>query len=270
MNTEAFKDCDIRGTYPEQVNEDIFARVGREFGRLLAETAADGQPGPAIVISGDGRNSTRTLMRGDDPGACPTSPIDIVDLGYPLPDPGGLLGQGSSRRPGLGHRHRLAQPGELGRAEGDERRDAAAARRHPPAGGQGVGERRGARRPGPDASAGWRTSPRTTWRAMIARFGEPAARRAEDRGRPRQRLHVRHRQPGVARSRGRGRRALRRDRPGLQPAQPRLRRGREPLRSRADRASTRAPTSASASTATATGSPWSTTRAAFSDPNGSR
>ena len=86
MNTEAFKDCDIRGTYPEQVNEDIFARVGRELGRLLADEPADGLTGPAIVIGGDGRYSTRTLMDATIRGLA-GSPIDIVDLGYPLPTP---------------------------------------------------------------------------------------------------------------------------------------------------------------------------------------
>jgi len=86
MTTEAFKDCDIRGTYPEQVNEDIFARVGREFGRLVAAETVDGQSGPSIVISGDGRNSTHTLMEATIRGLS-AAPIDIVDLGYPLPTP---------------------------------------------------------------------------------------------------------------------------------------------------------------------------------------
>jgi len=81
-----FKAYDIRGTYPEQVNEDIFARVGREFGRLLAAEPGAGQTGPTIVISGDGRNSTHTLMEATIRGLS-ASPIDIVDLGYPLPTP---------------------------------------------------------------------------------------------------------------------------------------------------------------------------------------
>ena len=55
MNTDAFKDCDIRGTYADQVNEDIFARVGREFGKLLAAVAS-APSGDTIVIGGDGRN----------------------------------------------------------------------------------------------------------------------------------------------------------------------------------------------------------------------
>ena len=68
--------------YPEQVNEDIFARVGREFGRLLAGEGQDAQSGPTIVISGDGRNSTHTLMEATIRGLS-ASPIDIVDLGLP-------------------------------------------------------------------------------------------------------------------------------------------------------------------------------------------
>jgi len=86
MNTEAFKDCDIRGTYPEQVNEDIFARVGRELGRQLTEAATDGADRPAIVISGDGRRSTQTLMEATIRGLA-ASPIDILDIGYPMPTP---------------------------------------------------------------------------------------------------------------------------------------------------------------------------------------
>ncbi len=86
MNTEAFKDCDIRGTYPEQVNEDIFARVGRELGKVLATEARGGAERPAIVISGDGRHSTQTLMQATIRGLS-ASPIEILDLGYPLPTP---------------------------------------------------------------------------------------------------------------------------------------------------------------------------------------
>lgn len=84
MNTAAFKDCDIRGVYPDQVNEDIFARVGREFGRLLADEASGAAP--MVVISGDGRVSTGPLMAATIQGLA-ASPIEIVDLGFPLPTP---------------------------------------------------------------------------------------------------------------------------------------------------------------------------------------
>ncbi len=86
MNTDAFKDCDIRGTYPEQVNEDIFARVGREFGRMIVDAAPDGATRPAIVIGGDGRYSTHTLMQATIMGLS-GQPIDIIDIGYPVPTP---------------------------------------------------------------------------------------------------------------------------------------------------------------------------------------
>ncbi len=83
MNTDAFKDCDIRGTYPDQVNEDIFARVGREYGRLLADTAGDGD---TLVIGGDGRHSTPALLDAVISGLS-ASPIGIVALGAEVPTP---------------------------------------------------------------------------------------------------------------------------------------------------------------------------------------
>ncbi|MDJ0630541.1 MAG: phosphomannomutase/phosphoglucomutase [Rhodobacter sp.] len=86
MNTEAFKDCDIRGTTPDQVNEDIFARVGREFGRLLARDVADGRSNDTIVIGGDGRHSTPALLEATIRGLS-GSPIGIVNLGARVPTP---------------------------------------------------------------------------------------------------------------------------------------------------------------------------------------
>lgn len=86
MNTAAFKDCDIRGTYPDQVNEDIFARVGRELGRILADETPEGAPAPTIVIGGDGRHSTPALLEATIRGLA-SSPVEIVDLGKPVPTP---------------------------------------------------------------------------------------------------------------------------------------------------------------------------------------
>lgn len=84
MNTEAFKDCDIRGTCPDQVNEDIFARVGREYGRVLAAAGPDA--GDTLVIGGDGRHSTPALLAAAIRGLS-TAPIGIVNLGARVPTP---------------------------------------------------------------------------------------------------------------------------------------------------------------------------------------
>ncbi|NDR58707.1 hypothetical protein [Aliiruegeria sabulilitoris] len=84
MNTEAFKDCDIRGTYPDQVNEDIFARVGREYARLLAD--GPNADGDTLVIGGDGRISTPDLLAATIRGLS-TAPIGIVELGARVPTP---------------------------------------------------------------------------------------------------------------------------------------------------------------------------------------
>ncbi|MDJ1017916.1 MAG: hypothetical protein QNJ35_15515 [Paracoccaceae bacterium] len=86
MNTEAFKDCDIRGTTPDQVNADIFSRVGREFGRLLAKDAAEGRSGGTIVIGGDGRHSTPDLLAATIRGLA-GSEVQIIDLGACVPTP---------------------------------------------------------------------------------------------------------------------------------------------------------------------------------------
>ncbi|MDJ0821338.1 MAG: hypothetical protein QNJ09_05930 [Paracoccaceae bacterium] len=82
MNTDAFKDCDIRGTTPDQVNEDIFARVGRDFGQLIADAPAEA----TVVIGGDGRHSTPALMAAAIKGLS-ASPIGILDLGNRVPTP---------------------------------------------------------------------------------------------------------------------------------------------------------------------------------------
>ncbi|RYH07854.1 hypothetical protein [Tropicimonas sp. IMCC6043] len=84
MNTVAFKDCDIRGTFPDQVNADIFARVGREFGRLLA--AGPRADGDTVVLGGDGRHSTPELLAALLRGLA-TAPIGIVELGPRVPTP---------------------------------------------------------------------------------------------------------------------------------------------------------------------------------------
>jgi len=86
MNTDAFKDCDIRGTTPDQVNEDIFARVGRDFGQLIAADKAGAPSEATVVIGGDGRHSTSALLAAAIKGLS-ASPIRITALGNRVPTP---------------------------------------------------------------------------------------------------------------------------------------------------------------------------------------
>jgi phosphomannomutase/phosphoglucomutase len=73
----AFKECDIRGPYPEQVNEELAYRLG------LA-VAARAQP-PQVVVAGDVRQSTPALKASLIAGLCEGGVV-VFDCGL-LPTP---------------------------------------------------------------------------------------------------------------------------------------------------------------------------------------
>lgn len=75
----AFKDCDIRGKYPAQVNEELFAHVGAAFGSLVArQTFAGCRPG-TLVLGHDHRLSTPSLKQAFLRGVL-AHPVEVVDL----------------------------------------------------------------------------------------------------------------------------------------------------------------------------------------------
>ncbi len=79
-NQAAFKDCDIRGRYPDDVNETLFRTIGETFGfRVLQE--GSGSAGDILVVMGsDHRLSTPALKRSFLEGMV-CHPLKIIDLG---------------------------------------------------------------------------------------------------------------------------------------------------------------------------------------------
>lgn len=80
LNKAAFKDCDIRGQYPEEVHENLFERVGAAFGRQVSETTFDGAEPHTIVLGGDARASTPALREHLLKGV-EGAKVRITDLG---------------------------------------------------------------------------------------------------------------------------------------------------------------------------------------------
>jgi phosphomannomutase/phosphoglucomutase len=81
----AFKDCDIRGRYPDEVNELLFRRVGDAFGRRVLGTAPPGSPPPTLVVGCDARPSTPALKKSFLDGVTSYG-LQVVDLGI-VPTP---------------------------------------------------------------------------------------------------------------------------------------------------------------------------------------
>jgi phosphomannomutase len=85
MTSAAIKDCDIRGRYPEEVNEAFFLRLGKAFGHQIM-TTVHGEPGKATVVVGcDDRPSTQALKKSFLTGLT-VHDLRITDLGV-VPTP---------------------------------------------------------------------------------------------------------------------------------------------------------------------------------------
>ncbi|MFW6161595.1 MAG: phosphomannomutase/phosphoglucomutase [Planctomycetota bacterium] len=76
-----FKACDIRGVYPDELDEDRFADLGRAMGTLLRERRAE----PRALVGGDVRPSTPGLRAALLEGLASTG-CHAVDLGI-VPTP---------------------------------------------------------------------------------------------------------------------------------------------------------------------------------------
>lgn len=71
-----FKACDIRGAYPSELNEDLYARLGRAIGTLLRKSAE----APNVLVAGDVRLSTPPLREALTQGLVATG-CHVTDLG---------------------------------------------------------------------------------------------------------------------------------------------------------------------------------------------
>lgn len=74
MNTKIFKTYDIRGVYPEELNEESGYLIGRAFPLFLEEKA------PIIVVGKDGRNSSDNLFNKLKEGLF-DSGAKVIDIG---------------------------------------------------------------------------------------------------------------------------------------------------------------------------------------------
>ena len=53
INKDIFRDYDIRGIYPDDVNEETFLLIGKAIGKQITEQSDD----PKIIVCMDGRIS---------------------------------------------------------------------------------------------------------------------------------------------------------------------------------------------------------------------
>jgi len=60
MNTNIFRDRDVRGKYPEEINEDIFDKIGNAFAQCIKRD---------IIVACDARNESTSLMNAFMDGA---------------------------------------------------------------------------------------------------------------------------------------------------------------------------------------------------------
>lgn len=81
----AVKDCDIRGRYPEEVNEALFLQLGKAFGRQVVSSAHGEQGKPSVVLGCDDRPSTPALKKNFLTGL-KAHDLRIMDLGV-VPTP---------------------------------------------------------------------------------------------------------------------------------------------------------------------------------------
>ena len=85
MTSAAIKDCDIRGRFPEEVNEALFLHLGKVFGRQVT-VAVQGVPVKGTVVVGcDDRPSTPALKKSFLTGLTSHN-LRITDLGV-VPTP---------------------------------------------------------------------------------------------------------------------------------------------------------------------------------------
>ena len=69
-----FKAYDVRGLYPEQIDEETARAIGRAFQHLVAD-----DPGP-VVVSRDMRSHSKPLCEALIDGLC-TAGLDVIDIG---------------------------------------------------------------------------------------------------------------------------------------------------------------------------------------------
>jgi phosphomannomutase len=160
IDESIFKAYDIRGTYPDQLDEDLARDIGRAFVNHL------GLPGSRVVVARDMRLSGEDLQAAFIEGVTEAG-ADVLSLGM-VSDRRAVLRRGAPGGAGGGHDHGLPQPQELQRLQAVPREGHSALR------GVGIGEIRdlitSGKLPEPAEYPGsverWtsrRTTPSTAW-----------------------------------------------------------------------------------------------------------
>lgn len=95
--SDVIKAYDVRGTYPDQINEDLARKVGAAFVEVLGIRKSDGGPG-AVVIGHDMRPSGPSLVEAFTEGVTAQG-CDVVQIGLCSTD-GIYYAAGSYELPG--------------------------------------------------------------------------------------------------------------------------------------------------------------------------
>src|SRR3954466_5003377 len=80
VDTGIFKAYDVRGLYPDQMNEDVAYRVGRAFARVLADLA-DKQPTQLKVALGRDMRLSAPAMSERYAEGLRDEGADVIDIG---------------------------------------------------------------------------------------------------------------------------------------------------------------------------------------------
>lgn len=78
MNPKIFKAYDIRGIYPEELNEDDSYKIGAAFAQFIKKTS--GKDNPQIAVGRDNRSSSDSLFEEFKKGIIGQG-ADVVDIG---------------------------------------------------------------------------------------------------------------------------------------------------------------------------------------------
>jgi len=78
INPNIFKAYDIRGIYPEEINEEAAYRIGQAFVEFLENKGEIGNR--QIIVGRDARLSSATLFEAITKGICSQS-VDVLDIG---------------------------------------------------------------------------------------------------------------------------------------------------------------------------------------------
>ena len=121
VDPSIFKAYDVRGTYPDQMDEEVAYRVGRAFAQVLGQLEGKPVADLRVAIGRDMRLSAPAMAARYAQGLTDEG-VDVLDVGMAGTEM--VYWTVGSRGPGRrAHVHRLPQP------EGLHRRQAGAQRR---------------------------------------------------------------------------------------------------------------------------------------------